>query len=308
MLLQTFSEQAALAALACAVPLQVYAVAAANVTLGFEFSGIESQMPSTAATAAIKKTASDMAGGYNEQLITVSTAAPAQSQQGSQVAFEGSLQDATGSASVVKRGKDLGQPATVPPVAPAAAAGRRLQHADGLLPDQLSAYLDQGSMPLPLPLPLVASILPRRLLQDKSTAAAETPAAGAGSTRAPVPVWLIYKHVAPANTTTLLTELSLACNVTPTVAVGFDFAPQPCGRDVKAALEGAGVKTHNASYAQILVIPPSVSLIAVLVVYIWWCACLLTSTKCHTLGFATTFRTARQSQLRQHAETVLKST
>jgi hypothetical protein len=257
------SEQAALAALACAVLLQVYAVAAANVTLGFKFSGVETETLSAAATAAIKKTASDMAGGYNEQLITVSTAAPAQSQQGSQVAFEGSVEDAAGSASVVKRGKDLGQPAIAPP---AAAAGRRLQRADGLVPDQLSAFLDQGSTQLPLP--LVASTLPRRLLQDKSATAAKAPAAGGGSMGAPVPVWLIYKHVAPANTTALLTELSLACNVTPTVAVGYDFAPQPCGRDVKAALEGAGVKTHNDTYAQILFIRPSVSLTAVLAVYI----------------------------------------
>lgn len=236
--------------------LQVYAVAAANVTLGFEFSGVETKTLSAAATAAMKKTASDMAGGYSQQLITISTAPPAQSQQGSQVAFEGSVQDATGSASVVKRGKDLGQPAAAPREA---AAGRRLQRADGLLPNHLSAFLDQGSLQLQLPLPLAASTLPRRLLQDTPAAGPLAPAAGAGSTGAPMPLWMIYKHVAPANTTTLLTELSMACNVTPTVPVGYDFAPQPCGRDVKAALEGAGVKMDNDSYAQILFIPPSVS-------------------------------------------------
>src|SRR5689334_16050853 len=56
-----------------------------------------------------------------------------------------------------------------------------------------------------------------------------------------------------------LAELCQSCNVTPTVTVGFDFAPQPCGRDVKAALLAAGVKVDDATYSQVLEEPPSVS-------------------------------------------------
>jgi hypothetical protein len=43
------------------------------------------------------------------------------------------------------------------------------------------------------------------------------------------------------------------------VAVGFDFAPQPCGKVVKAALVDAGVEIDEVAYSQVLVVPPSVS-------------------------------------------------
>lgn len=224
--------------------------------MGFTFTGVEADSLSPAATAAVKQTASHMAGGYSQQLITVSTTPPAASQAGSQVELQASVQDAsTDTPGVVKRGKDLGGPA-----AAAAAAGRRLQqqqqpHTGGAaVPSQLAAFLDGGGSLQQLPEGALSLSLPRRFLQGAARAAA---AKAAGGT--PLPVWLLYKHVAPANTTALLMELCSACNVTPSVAVGYDFAPQPCGQDLKAALEAAGVKVNDDSYSQLLAVPPTVS-------------------------------------------------
>lgn len=232
---------------------QVYAVAAANITIGFTFTGVEADSLSPAATAAVKQTASNMAGGYSQQLITVSTTPPAASQAGSQVELQATVQDAsTDAPAVVKRGKDLGGPA------PAAAAGRRLHAGSAAVLSQLAAFLDGGSsLQQQLPEGALSLSLPRRFLQGAASATAAKAAKAAGGTS--LPVWLLYKHVAPANTTALLMELCSACNVTPSVAVGYDFAPQPCGQDLKAALEGAGVKVNDNSYSQLLAVPPTVS-------------------------------------------------
>lgn len=239
---------------------QVYAVAAANVTLGFQFDGIDGDTLSPAAAAALKHTASEMAGGYSEQLITVSTAPPALSQNGNQVELQATVEDAPAATSVVKRGKDLGQPTEAPP---AVTAGRRLHGAGSALPATLAGFLADGNTQPPAVTMPSTPGLPRRLMQDAAylllqdiPSPAKSPAVNKGNS---VPVWLMYKHVAPANTTTLLLEFCTSCNVTPTVAAGFDLAPQPCGVEVKAALEEAGVQLVDDSYAQLLTIPPTVS-------------------------------------------------
>lgn len=240
----------------------MYAVAAANVTLGFQFDGIDGDTLSPAAAAALKHTASEMAGGYSEQLITVSTVPPAQLLNGNQVELQATVEDAPAATSVVKRGKDLGQPTEAPP---AVTAGRRLHGAGSALPAALAGFLAQGNTQQPAVSVAMISTpaLPRRLMQDAAylllqdiPQPAKSPPVRKGNS---VPVWLMYKHVAPANTTTLLLEFCTSCNVTPTVAAGFDLAPQPCGVEVKAALEGAGVQLVDDSYAQLLTIPPTVS-------------------------------------------------
>lgn len=265
--------------------------------------------------------------------------------------FQGSVQDTSlPPADIVKRGKDLGATLAAA-AAPAGSAGTgRRRRLTGVQQQPYGARhlvnVWGGSAG-------AAAVLPRRLLQAPQAAAAPPPAAASAaapttaattSGAASVPIWLTYKHVAPANTTTLLlgrcsvtlppdaswpwqcvvmqwctrgqkgkacnmhhpnsptltvlgsaqrqhrqggacgtttcrsarltkpdcmrlshvsafcrAELCHSCNVTPTVAVGFDFAPQPCGKEVKAALVAAGVEIEEDAYSQVLVVPPSVS-------------------------------------------------
>lgn len=232
----------------CHLPptLQVYAVAAANITLGFKLTGMQGSSSLTQpATDALTQVASDMAGSYTPKLITVSTTPPGSSiANPSAMVVGGSLQEA--SAGVVKRGKDLGQqgPATAPPNS----AGRRLSAA-------AFASAHQGHRAASSVLVSPAVLLPRRLLLQ---AAAQPAAPASSSSSSAMPIWLQYARVAPGNTTALLTELCTACNITATVPVGFDFAPQPCGKAIRAALVDAGMPVDDDKYAQILTVPPTV--------------------------------------------------
>jgi hypothetical protein len=233
--------------------LQVYAVAAANITMGFTFSGVNSSSLTPAAEEALKEAASDLAGGYSKSLITVSTSPPAAATS-SQMEGKVQVQD---TPDVVKRGKDLGQPAP----ALGTANGRRLQQAaevswqQGVLEVSGSQHMRQRAA--------VASALHRRLLQSASAAAAAAPpaapAASSSSSSGELSVWLLYKHVAPANTSTLLTELCMSCNITPTAAAGTELTSRPCGVEVREALVGAGVGVDDATYSQTLSAPPTVS-------------------------------------------------
>jgi len=225
-------------------------VAAANITLGFKLTGMQGSSSLTKpATDALTQVASDMAGGYSPNLVTVSTTPPGSSiDNPSGLVVEGSVQDA--SAGVVKRGKDLGQQGSA--TAALSSAGRRLSQA--ALPPGHHGHLAASSV-----LMSPAVLLPRRLLlQAAAQPSAPTSSSSSGSNA--MPIWLQYARVAPGNTTALLTELCAACNITATVPVGFDFAPQPCGKAIRAALVDAGMPVDADEYAQILTVPPTVGL------------------------------------------------
>lgn len=220
-------------------------MAAANITLGFTFTGIRDSSLSKPATDALVKVASDMAGGYKEELIVVATEDPGHGEAA--LAFESSIQD--GNALAQQR-ED--QPAAAP------STGRRLQQQQQAfaLSDSSVGHLQHPAMQW-----AVVRAGPRRLLLQ---AAPQPPAAAAGfaaSGDAALPTWLMYTKVAPGNTTALITELCLACNITAiaSIAVGTDFAQRPCGLEVKAALTRAGMSIDDDKYAQILSVPPTVS-------------------------------------------------
>jgi hypothetical protein len=228
--------------------LQVYAVAAANISMGFTFTGVNSTSLTPAAQEALKEAASDLAGGYSKSLISVSTTPPP---AGSSSQMEGKVQ-VQDAPDVVKRGKDLGQPAP----ALGTVNGRRLQQAAGVL-------LQQGTLGGPrsqhMRQRVAAAAVHRRLLQSAAPAAPAASTSSSTSGSGELSVWLLYKHVAPANTSTLLTELCVSCNITPTAPAGTELTSTPCGVEIREALVTAGVAVDDATYAQTLSAPPTVS-------------------------------------------------
>lgn len=206
--------------------LQVHAVAAANITMAFTFSGVPPNSLTPAATNALRTTASVMAGGYNPSLIAVSGSPPERISSESFIGFAAHSSQDDLSDVVVKRGKDLGRPV---------AAGTQVQ-----------ASVVQGT-------PQATAVsTPRRLLLGTPLPAPSGPSTS-------LPVWLTYKYIAPGNITSLLAELGMACNITAAVPVGFDLAQKPCGKQIRAALTAAGMSIDADSYAQTLLEPPAVS-------------------------------------------------
>jgi hypothetical protein len=211
----------------------VHAAIAANISISFEMHGLDSSSLSDAAKKAMQVEASEMAGGYNPELILFSaTPPPADGARAADVLHEAAGQPPP---PVVLRSKDLGP--TPAAALSAAAAGRRLQQQHAAA--AAAAHRRAAA---------------RRLLLQQPQPAQQSPASGGA-----IPVWITYMRVAPDNTSALLAELCSSCDVDVGVPVGFDFAPQPCGQAMKSALQGAGVRIDDASYAQVLSTPPTVS-------------------------------------------------
>jgi hypothetical protein len=228
-----------------ACELQVLAVAAANVSMGFLLSGVDTGSSggwSDASISAMQGVASSMAGGYDPSLITVSSTAPVAE---GQAVRDQMLAALTAPPVVVKRGKDLGPPGAAGAGAPAAAAA---------------------------PAPAAAAPAPggRRMLAQLHTALAtpaNSPARRAAHARslrqqagaARLPMYLTYVRVAPDNTSTLLDQVCSACQFNTSVPLGTDVSQQPCGQETKAALAQAGVRIDEAAYAQLVYMRPTVS-------------------------------------------------
>lgn len=216
--------------------------------MAFNFTGIKADSLSPEAAKAVTKTASDMAGGYNPALISVSTTYPGYA-GGTTAEFSVSVADGASMKGPLGR--------------------RRHSYHRRLLEQQHQQQQYVGDV---LQLPAQAAVPHRSLQQQQDSAAANSqpapPSSGsssggsAGGSSNAMPVWLMYKYISPSNTTALTQDLYKACGLDivkqRSLPAGFDFTTTACGAEIKTALKGAGVEIDDASYSQILAVPPTV--------------------------------------------------